>query len=81
MNVLDSAKNKVKSKEATMVKEIIKGKAILSLVAAAAFCGGAIYATGKSLEYMFRDVDPKRIENDTEESVKNENERDNDQDE
>lgn len=72
-----------------MVIEIIKGKAILSLVAAAAFCGGAIYATGKSLEYMFRDVDPKRIENDTEESVENdieesvenENERDNGQDE
>ena len=50
-----------------MIKEVIKGKAILSLIAAAAFCGGALYATGKSLEYMFRDVDPEKIEENTEE--------------
>ena len=49
-----------------MIKEVIKGKAILSLIAAAAFCGGALYATGKSLEYMFRDVDPEKIEENTE---------------
>lgn len=57
-----------------MVKEVLKGKAILSLLAAAAFCGGALYATGKSLEYMFRDVDPERIEENKEENTEEEEE-------
>jgi|GEM_PF-4173164 len=36
--------------------------ALLPVVAAAAFCGAALYATGKALDFMFRDLDKDKIE-------------------
>ena len=44
-----------------MIKETITGKAILSVGAAAVFCGATLYAVGQTLSYLFRDVDPDRI--------------------
>ena len=49
-----------------MIKETITGKAILSVGAAAVFCGATLYAVGQTLSYLFRDVDPKRIAQESE---------------
>ena len=45
-----------------MNREENKGKSILTAGAATAFCGLALYAVGKTLSFLFRDVDPERIE-------------------
>ena len=43
------------------MKQSGKTITLLPVVAAAAFCGAMLYATGRALDYMFRDVDPERI--------------------
>lgn len=45
-----------------MIKETVTGKSLLAFGAAAAFCGATLYAVGQTLNYLFRDVDPDRIE-------------------
>ena len=45
-----------------MAKKEITGKSILTVGAAAAFCGATLYALGQTLSFLFRDVDPDRIE-------------------
>ena len=47
-----------------MSREESKGKSILAAGAATAFCGLTLYAVGKTLLFLFRDVDPERIEKD-----------------
>ena len=49
-----------------MVKEAVKGTALLPVAAAAAFCGVTLYALGRTLSYMFRDVDPERLKEEAE---------------
>ena len=34
----------------------------MSISAAAAACGAMLYATGQTLKYLFKDVDPERTE-------------------
>lgn len=45
-----------------MIKEAMAGKSILAVGAAVVFAGAALYAVGQTLEFLFRDVDPKQIE-------------------
>ena len=45
-----------------MNREGNTGKTLLSIGAAAAACGAMLYATGQTLKYLFRDVDPERKE-------------------
>ena len=45
-----------------MIAKAIAGNTVLSVGAAAVFCGAALYAVGQTLDYLFRDVDPERIE-------------------
>lgn len=57
-----------------MDKEKNSKKTIITAGAAAAGCGMVLYALGQFLSYLFRDVDPDRIEKEEEqaEEVKNE---------
>ena len=52
-----------------MIKEAMAGKSILAVGAAVAFCGLTLYAVGKTLDYLFQDVDPDLIEYDPEEEA------------
>lgn len=45
-----------------MARESGTGKSILAAGAAAAFCCATLYAVGQTLSFLFRDVDPDRIE-------------------
>ena len=45
-----------------MIKQVLKGQAGLLAVAAVTFCGATLYGAGKLLEYLFRDVDPEKLE-------------------
>ena len=45
-----------------MVKEAFAGKGALAVGGAVVFCGLTLYAAGQVLDYLFRDVDPKRKE-------------------
>ena len=45
-----------------MSKETNRDKGILAIGAAATFCGLTLYAADRILKYLFRDVDPDRIE-------------------
>ncbi len=45
-----------------MVKEAFAGKGALAISASVVFCGLTLYAAGQVLDYLFRDVDPKRKE-------------------
>ena len=45
-----------------MVKEALVGKGALLIGASVVFCGLTLYAAGQVLNYLFRDVDPKRID-------------------
>ncbi len=45
-----------------MNNEENKGKSVLAAGAATAFCGLALYALGKTLSFLFRDVDPDRTD-------------------
>ena len=45
-----------------MNRERNTGKTLLSISAAAAACGAMLYATGQTLKYLFKDVDPERTE-------------------
>ena len=45
-----------------MNNEENKGKSLLAAGAATAFCGLALYALGKTLSFLFRDVDPDRAD-------------------
>ena len=56
-----------------MDKEKNTGKSILAAGAATAFAGVTLYAVGQLLSFLFRDVDPKRKEEESgEEAVKEE---------
>lgn len=52
-----------------MSREESKGKSILAAGAATAFCGLTLYAVGKTLSFLFRDVDPERIEKDKKDEI------------
>ena len=52
-----------------MSREPITGKSLMTAGAAAAFAGAALYATGQILSFLFRDVDPKRIKERTEDQA------------
>ena len=52
-----------------MIKDVLNGKNILSVGAATVFCGAALYAVGQTLSYLFRDVDPERIEREKEKEL------------
>ena len=45
-----------------MEKEKNTAKSIAAAGAATAFCGIVLYAVGQTLSFLFRDVDPKRVE-------------------
>lgn len=45
-----------------MSKETNRDKGILAIGAAATFCGLSLYAADRILKYLFRDVDPDRID-------------------
>lgn len=45
-----------------MSKETNRDKGILAIGAAATFCGLTLYAADRILKYLFRDVDPDRID-------------------
>ena len=45
-----------------MSKETNREKGILAIGAAATFCGLTLYAADRILKYLFRDVDPDRID-------------------
>ena len=57
-----------------MSREESKGKSILAAGAATAFCGLTLYAVGKTLSFLFRDVDPSRIEKKPENELEGESE-------
>ena len=50
-----------------MEKEKSTKQKILSAGAASAVCGATLYAVGKFLSFLFRDVDPKRAKKDDDE--------------
>ena len=52
-----------------MIKDVLNSKNILSVGAATVFCGAALYAVGQTLSYLFRDVDPERIEREKEKEL------------
>ena len=52
-----------------MSREESNGKSILAAGAATAFCGLTLYAVGKTLSFLFRDVDPERIEKDKKDEI------------
>ena len=45
-----------------MDRENNTAKSLLTAGAATAICGVVLYAVGQTLSFLFRDVDPKRIE-------------------
>ena len=45
-----------------MIKEAMKGQALLAVAAAVAFCGATLYAADKALNRLFKDVEPDKIE-------------------
>lgn len=45
-----------------MSKDNNTGKNLLGVGAAMAFCGATLYAVGKTLKFLFRDVDPDQAE-------------------
>ena len=45
-----------------MIKEAFAGKGAVAVGGAVVFCGLTLYAAGQILDYLFRDVDPKRKE-------------------
>ena len=51
-----------------MDKEKNSKKTIITAGAAAAGCGMVLYALGQFLSYLFRDVDPDRIEKEEEQT-------------
>ena len=52
----------------TMIKEAMAGRSLIAVGAAVVFTGAALYAVGQTLDFLFRDVDPDRIEKGKEES-------------
>jgi len=45
-----------------MVKEAFAGKGAIAIASSVIFCGLTLFAAGQVLDYLFRDVDPKRKE-------------------
>lgn len=45
-----------------MIKEAFVGKGAIAIGGAVVFCGLTLFAAGQVLDYLFRDVDPKRNE-------------------
>ena len=52
-----------------MAKEGNTGKSLLAAGAATAVAGVTLYAVGKVLSFLFRDVDPERIKHREEEQI------------
>lgn len=55
-----------------MSKETNRDKGILAIGAAATFCGLTLYAADRILKYLFRDVDPDRIDKAETEEIESE---------
>ena len=53
-----------------MAKEKNTAQSLASAGAAAAFCGAVLYAVGKTLKFLFRDVDPDRVKKEKAEEPK-----------
>ena len=49
-------------------------KTVIAAGAASAFCGITLYAVGQVLSFLFRDVDPNRIEKKPENELEGESE-------
>ena len=49
-------------------------KTVIAAGAASAFCGITLYAVGQVLSFLFRDVDPSRIEKKPENELEGESE-------
>ena len=57
-----------------MDKEKNAAKSLAAAGAATAFAGLALYAVGQVLSFLFRDVDPDRVETKDAETIENEEE-------
>ena len=52
-----------------MIKEAFVGKGAAVVGASVVFCGLTLYGAGLLLDYLFRDVDPKRVETEAEDDM------------